>query len=287
MDWRETLNQLTRNRTLGSTAILRESYEAVLEAVEEETPIEEIAQYVAKLLHSHPTMAVLINFFHRLFTALEENRDIRILWKKLEDETNQNAYIASSLLPSNGTVVLYSHSSSLLKTMEYAPRNLTVILSEARPYYEGRAMAEQLVKMGYKVEFTYDAFLPVMVEKSDIVLIGSDAIISQGVINRAGSFALALAAKQFKKPFFVIGHSWKVLSGHLNSYFSIYSENGNLIEAPNGSRPVGTIFDLTPWKIVSGVIINSMIVSPKDIPFEQVKTSHLLHRTYQLLRKKG
>ncbi|MCD6453828.1 MAG: hypothetical protein J7L62_00815 [Candidatus Aminicenantes bacterium] len=284
MDWKERLNGLANNRVLGSTAILRDSYDAVLEALEKGEELEEVALHVARLLHSHPTMAVLINFFHRFFNALENDKEVRMLWKELDRETEENAKLASSLIPNKGKVVLYSHSLSLLKALEENKKNITVILSESRPYYEGRIMAEKLVEMGYKVEFTYDAFLPVMVEKSEIVLIGSDAITSQGVINRAGSFSLALAAKQFKKPFFVIGHTSKVLYGHLSSYFSVYRENGEVLNAPSGSKPVGNVFDLTPWKVVSAVIINSMIVSPKDIPFKQTKTSSLLHRAYQAVK---
>lgn len=287
MDWKERLIGLANNRVLGSTAILRDSYDAVLEALDSGADLEEIALHVANLLHSHPTMAVLINFFHKFFNALENDKEVRMLWKELDRETQENAKLASSLIPSKGKVVLYSHSLSLLKALEEGEkRNITVILSESRPYYEGRIMAEKLVDMGYKVEFTYDAFLPVMVEKSEIVLIGSDAITSHGVINRAGSFSLALAAKQFKKPFFVIGHTSKVLYGHLSSYFSVYRENGEKLNAPKGSKPIGDVFDLTPWKVVSAVIINSMIVSPKDIPFKQIKTSSLLHRAYQVLKEK-
>ncbi len=284
MEWKERLIELSNNRVSGSTAILRESYDAVLEALDSKADIEEIVTHVAILLRSHPTMAVLINFFHRFFNAFENDKEVRMLWKELDRETEENARLASSLIPGKGKIILYSHSLSLLKALEDCRKNITVVLSESRPYYEGRIMAEKLVEMGYKVEFTYDAFLPVLVDKSEIVLIGSDAITSQGVINRAGSFSLALSAKQFKKPFFVIGHTSKVLYGHLSSYFSVYKENGDKLSAPKGSKPIGDVFDLTPWKIVSAVIINSMIVSPKDIPFKQTKTSSLLHRAYQSLK---
>ncbi len=288
MDWKERLMELSRNRVLGSSAILRESYDAVMDALAMGVEVEEIARSIAQLLYSHPTMAVLINFFHRFFNALENDKEVRMIWKEIDREAEENAKIASSLMPPRGKVVLYSHSLSLLKAMEERERkNLTVILSEGRPYYEGRVMAEKLLQLGYKVEFTYDAFLPAMVQEAEMVFIGSDAITSQGVINRAGSFSLALAAKQFKKPFFVIGHTSKVLYGHLNSYFSLYRENGGHLQAPKGCKPRGNIFDLTPWKVVSAVIINSMIVSPKDIPFRQIKTSSLLHRAYQEIKGNG
>ncbi len=288
MDWKERLMELSRNRVLGSSAILRESYDAVMDALAGGVEVEEIARSIAQLLYSHPTMAVLINFFHRFFNAIENDKEVRMIWKEIDREAEENAKIASSLMPPRGKVVLYSHSNSLLRAMkERERRNLTIILSEGRPYYEGRLMAEKLLEMGYKVEFTYDAYLPAMVQEAEMVFIGSDAITSQGVVNRAGSFSLALAAKQFKKPFFVIGHTSKVLYGHLNSYFSLYRENGDRLNAPKGSKPRGSIFDVTPWKVVSAVIINSMIVSPKDIPFRQIKTSSLLHRAYQEIKGNG
>ncbi len=288
MDWKERLMELSQNRVLGSTAILRESYDAVMDALAGGVEVDEIARSIAQLLYSHPTMAVLINFFHRFFNAIENDKEVRMIWKEIDREAEENAKIASSLMPPRGKVVIYSHSNSLLRAMKERERkNLTVILSEGRPYYEGRLMAERLLEMGYKVEFTYDAYLPAMVQEAEMVFIGSDAITSQGVVNRAGSFSLALAAKQFKKPFFVIGHTSKVLYGHLNSYFSLYRENGDHLNAPRGSKPRGNIFDITPWKVVSAVIINSMIVSPKDIPFRQIKTSSLLHRAYQEIKGNG
>ena len=109
--------------------------------------------------------------------------------------------IANEMLPYiHSGALLLTHSSSatvlaaLLRAHE-AGKRFGVVCTESRPLYEGVSMARQLAEAGIGVEVIADAAAAVFVHGFYALLIGADAITSEGVLNKVGTLGMALAAR--------------------------------------------------------------------------------------------
>lgn len=70
-------------------------------------------------------------------------------------------------------------------------RNIKIIISESRPLYEGRTVAEKIAKLGLSVTLITDAQIGLFVENADMALVGADSILPNGdLVNKAGTYLL-------------------------------------------------------------------------------------------------
>lgn len=89
---------------------------------------------------------------------------------------------------------------------------LEIFILESRPMFEGRNFAKELIKHGIKCHLIVDAMMNYAIQKTDCVIIGADQILKNGnVVNKIGSYPLALCAKAAKKPFYVLSTKDKVI----------------------------------------------------------------------------
>ena len=51
--------------------------------------------------------------------------------------------------------------------------------------------------------------MEIAIKNSDIVLLGADAILTKGIINKIGSGAIADISKILNKPLYIVADSWK------------------------------------------------------------------------------
>src|SRR5262249_46939925 len=108
--------------------------------------------------------------------------------------TERGAWIAT--LSSSGTV------RDALLAAKSAGREPRALIAESRPLYEGRALAQTLGEAGIPVWLVVDAALPLLLSQARMVWLGADAVTDQGVMNKLGSYAAALAARGHPVPGF-------------------------------------------------------------------------------------
>lgn len=114
----------------------------------------------------------------------------------------------------NGMVVFtHCHSSTVIKILKKAKsegKNFIVHNTETRPRFQGRQTALDLAKAGIKVVHFVDSAARLALKKADLVLIGADAITTEGkVINKIGSELIAEVAERYDAPLYVCANSWK------------------------------------------------------------------------------
>jgi translation initiation factor 2B subunit (eIF-2B alpha/beta/delta family) len=106
---------------------------------------------------------------------------------------------AANLIDEGARVLTHSRSSTVLEAFAQARRagkNFSIVATESRPMFEGRTLAEALVKQDVPVTLIIDAAAAVAIEEVDLVLVGADAITPVSVINKAGTRMIALAARE-------------------------------------------------------------------------------------------
>jgi translation initiation factor 2B subunit (eIF-2B alpha/beta/delta family) len=139
-----------------------------------------------------------------------------------------------------------------------APR---VLASESRPLYEGRALATELAHAGIPVWLVVDAALPMLLAGARMVWLGADAVTDRGIVNKVGSFAVALAAREHSVPVYVLAGRRKFLPASTRA-LKIQELSADEVwdEAPKGVQPRNVCFELVPLELVSGIVVEDAVL---------------------------
>lgn len=75
---------------------------------------------------------------------------------------------------------------------------------------EGEVMCKELRKSNIETTLILDSAIGFIMESIDFVMVGAEGVMeSGGIINRIGTFTMALCAREMKKPFYVLTESFK------------------------------------------------------------------------------
>lgn len=152
-------------------------------------------------------------------------------------------------------IYTHCHSSTVVKALIYSKKKglkFLVLNTETRPLYQGRETALQLAREGIKVEHYVDSGMHEAIKKAEIILLGADAILEKGVLNKIGSSMVGEISKTHKKPLYIVSDSWK------HSVKDIKIEERNKLEIWNNKSKNISIqnpsFDLIIPEYVTKVI---------------------------------
>lgn len=181
--------------------------------------------------------------------------------------------IGEKMIPDGAKVSTFSTSGSVMsifhKLVE-AGKKITVTCHEARPHNEGYRTFKEVSELGFPVTIGTDAALTDLVPKSDISIIGADAITSSGqVYAKMGSYLAALACREFCVPFYVAADTSKFdllsLLGFPLKDSSRPPDEVSDMTVPPHCRIANVSFELIPPYLVNGIITERGLVSPGSI----------------------
>lgn len=113
----------------------------------------------------------------------------------------------------DGSVILvHSFSRVVLSLLAYASKfkRFQVYVTQSEPDRSGLKMRDKLEQIGIPATCILDASVAYIMEKVTFVLMGAEAVVeSGGIINKIGTFNIALAAHEMNKPFYVASESFK------------------------------------------------------------------------------
>lgn len=183
-------------------------------------------------------------------------------------------YLAEQI-PKNGTVMTMCFAETIVGTLlrECKSRGnaVKVICPETRPYFQGARLTASVVnEMGFDVTVITDN-MPCHVmnaKKVDVFTSAADIICMDGhIVNKVGTFQIALAAKYWAVPYFVTGAPNPEHTGADTA--SIEERDPNLVLEAMGVRTVAPgvkgfypAFDITPPEFCKGVVTDKGIFSP-------------------------
>ena len=169
---------------------------------------------------------------------------------------------AASLVSSGQTILTHSLSSTMVAVFRsVAERGVQAIITESRPLLEGRTLAGHLSKLGVGTGYITDAQVGVFAAQADIAMVGADSILGDGsAVNKAGTYPLALAARDNDLPFYVCCETFKYTSALPGA---IELEEMDASELHTVDLPHVTArnvyFDVTPTRLISGWITENGI----------------------------
>ena len=162
----------------------------------------------------------------------------------------------------------------MLKVARERRKRIHLYCPETRPYFQGaRLTATVAHDMGFDVTVITDN-MPAFVmqnERIDVFTSAADAICMDGhVVNKVGTFQIALVARYMGVPYFVTGAPDK---GHdtIDSVEIEFRDPEFTLQAMGvrtaceGVKGYYPAFDITPPHLVSGVVTDQGIYSPYDL----------------------
>jgi len=161
-----------------------------------------------KLINARPTEPLLFNSIKKFDKGLNYS-DILKHFDLVQERVNK---FVLRLLKGKKIVYTHCHSSTVINALIYAHKHKwkgEVYNTETRPLFQGRKTARDLKKAGIKVTMFVDAAIKEAAEGSDIVFLGADAILKDGVVNKIGSNLIGEIIKNNKIPLYILSDSWK------------------------------------------------------------------------------
>ncbi|MEM0179519.1 MAG: S-methyl-5-thioribose-1-phosphate isomerase [Fervidicoccaceae archaeon] len=174
-----------------------------------------------------------------------------------------------------GSLATGGHGTALgiIKTAWRKGKRISVIATETRPLLQGaRLTAWELKKEGIPFRLITDGMVGYVFANrlANKAIVGADRIFRSGhVINKIGTYTIAISANFHKVPFYVAAPTSTIdrkseVSGEKIEYRSeeeVTSILGKLRIAPEGARALNPAFDLTPPELISAIITERGIAS--------------------------
>lgn len=147
------------------------------------------------------------------------------------------------------SVFTYSYSSTVLRALRRGrARVSSVACAESRPGCEGRAMASGLAKAGVKTVLLTDAaWMAALVRQRRPVVLGADAVLRPGFVNKTGTAALVRLARQAKAPVWVLADTLKLWPEAAPPRLPAGDPREVWANPPPGVAVENPDFDLTPF----------------------------------------
>ena len=241
---------------------------------------ERLARLAEQFTEARPTFdfKALAGYFTPWFDGLQKGKEagswiegkIHELIAGIAQARTERAKIAAELLPNPCRLLTHCNVSGELVAVANWRRemgkDLRVIATETRPYLQGsRLTAWEIAQAGVKVDVIPDSAVAQVMAKGEIdaVVVGADRCARNGdIINKVGTYPIALVAKEYGVPFHVLVQD----PGSLESGDGVAIEERPSAELyhlqgrsllPQGGHPIEgryPAFDMTPAALISRLI---------------------------------
>jgi ribose 1,5-bisphosphate isomerase len=242
--------------------------------------LKEAQNILAKSRETEPLMRNALNF---IITKSKDSKTEKVAELKkllvsnaenfladLDKSRERTAEIGSKRIRNNSTVFTHCHSSTVTRLLAKAKKegkNFRVICTETRPAFQGHITARELIDLGIETTFIVDSAARTFINEVDIVLVGADAITSEGnVVNKIGTGGIAVLANEARKPFYVVSELLKFDPETLRGdYEKIEQRSPDEVwsEAPKTLNVHNPAFDVTPNRYINGLICEEGIIAPQ------------------------
>jgi methylthioribose-1-phosphate isomerase len=190
---------------------------------------------------------------------------------------NSRAKRVAELLPPSSRLLTHCNvSGELVAVAEHCRemgKEVEFIATETRPYLQGaRLTAWELSEAGVRVSLIPDSAVAQVMERKqvDAAIVGSDRCARNGdVINKVGTYPIALMAQQYSLPFYaLVQHPGKLGTGRdlpieERPSSELLEFHGRSV-APEGAAGRYPAFDVTPASLISRLIGFEEVFSPEE-----------------------
>uniref|UniRef100_A0A6Q2XWF3 Translation initiation factor eIF2B subunit alpha n=1 Tax=Esox lucius TaxID=8010 RepID=A0A6Q2XWF3_ESOLU len=223
-----------------------------------------------------PPPCCLCQDLARCKKVMEERGELFL--EKISLSRTKVAKLCHTFIKDGAKILTHSYSRVVLRVLEKAAaekKRFTVYVTESQPDTAGRQMAEALRRLGVPVTVVLDAAVGYVLEKVDLVIVGAEGVVeSGGIINKIGTYQMAVCSKAHNKPFYVVAESFKFVRLYpLNQQdvpdrFKYKADTLNNVSELSKEHPV---IDYTPPSLITLLFTDLGVLTPSAVSDELIK----------------
>lgn len=272
----EAIVELTEDHTSGASRVARIGLQVMAMLAMEakgHPAAEDLREAARRISEAQPAMAVVHNVAHMYAQLVAEGQEPKAVFDGLLGELDSaRDRVARSFLkiaPDRADLVTTSYSDNVLAAIQLAASQGKVdhvYTLESRPLLEGRFLVVALTEAGIPATLVPDALGPSLMARATAALVGADSVLRDGsIVNKIGTYALALAATDRKKPFFVACESLK-----FDTRYDADTWPGSPARSPKElwDRPPEKVdvmnrhFEVTPARLITNIATERGVFPP-------------------------
>lgn len=219
------------------------------------------------LLKTRPTAVPLSNSIEIVKKEKKLERLEKMIFY-LENIGDVIGFLNYKIIKRGTTILTHCHSKDVVNFLRRAKekkKKFNVIVTETRPLYQGIKTAGELSDVGIPVTYIIDSAAGFFSKDIDLMIFGCDAIRKEGVVNKIGTYPLAVLAKENRIPVYFVGGTIKF---DRRKKFKIEERRSDEVinrKKLKKCKIRNPAFDVTPWKFIKGVITEKGVLKPRQV----------------------
>uniref|UniRef100_A0A8C9ZN36 Translation initiation factor eIF2B subunit alpha n=1 Tax=Sander lucioperca TaxID=283035 RepID=A0A8C9ZN36_SANLU len=208
--------------------------------------------------------------------VMEERGELFL--EKISMSRAKVAKLCHTFIKDGAKILTHSYSRVVLRVLEKAAaekKRFSVYVTESQPDSAGRQMADALRKLNVPVTVVLDAAVGYVLEKVDLVIVGAEGVVeSGGIINKIGTYQMAVCSKAHNKPFYVVAESFKFVRLYpLNQQdvpdkFKYKADTLKTVKNLSEEHPM---IDYTPPSLITLLFTDLGVLTPSAVSDELIK----------------
>lgn len=305
-NYEELLEDVKNDRKSGARVVAQKTIDCLDALMEAKSTagaselVAEIERVAAEILKAQPGMAQLTNLFNAIFVTIdnETSNDPVVLSRKISGEVtrfdesstkavSKVAKFGADLISQDSVILIHSNSNTVFEIIKKAHddgKTFQVVLSESRPMNEGRACATELSQLGIPALYLIDAAVSKGIDRADVVLLGADSVSEKNLVNKIGTRAICLLARESVIPCYAACESSKFMPQKLSPKKEQPREPDEVWDAPPADTTVENYyFDEVDLDLFTGIITEDGILTPEEIG-GKISASKLSKKLLEMLK---
>ncbi|CAG9864122.1 unnamed protein product [Phyllotreta striolata] len=197
--------------------------------------------------------------------------------KKLEEARGKIVKLSANFIEDGCVILTHSRSRVVLQTLRKASKQnkkFEVFVTISAPDNSGVQMTRDLEAEGIPCTLILDAAIGYIMERVNFIMVGAEGVVeSGGIVNKVGSYTMAVCAKEMKKPFYVLTESFKFTrlfplgQQDLPEEYKYTSD----VRMNNNLTKMHPLVDYTPPSYITLLFTDLGILTPSAVSDELIK----------------
>jgi len=198
------------------------------------------------------------------------------------------AEVGRSFIKDGALVLTHANSNVVRELLLRASetKNFSVVVTEGRPECTGYVLAKKLQEHSIPVSLVLDSGVGAIMDKVDVVVVGAEGVLENGgIVNKLGTYQIALVAKAHGKPLYVAAESYKFARMFPLSQSDLpkatpqefapvvlaTSKTATPVLPPQVDTTCNPSSDLTPPSLISLLFTDLGVLTPSAVSDELIK----------------
>ncbi|KAI9475545.1 MAG: hypothetical protein EXX96DRAFT_573740 [Benjaminiella poitrasii] len=212
-----------------------------------------------------------------------------LILEKASTARDRAAEIGAQFVHDNAVVLVQGYSRVITSVLCFAAnvqnKRFKVYVTEARPNGDGIQAVSALRKHGIPCRAVLDSAVGYIMDKVDMVFVGAEGVVENGgIVNKIGTFQIALVANALSKPVYAVAESYKFVRVYPLNQYDIPSETPEIVTFTSRRKSLSgnsateddlalsnPSVDYTPPQYITLLLTDLGVLTPSGVSDELIK----------------